>query len=135
MPRFACHCPADAARWAAPMTAWTRRELLLSASAALLARAAQASGRRAPQAAGPPGLLVAFGTMDVAQFWPTGRSDGDTAHVRVERFEFDGRVTHAFEGATIGRKPVLHQGGITVRWQGIDSPELHYGHSTSYRQH
>ena len=60
---------------------------------------------------------------------------GDTAYVQVDRFKFDGRVTQVFEGASLGRKPVLHKGGITVRWQGIDAPELHYGPSTWYRQH
>jgi len=118
------------------MPAWTRRELLLSATAALLARTAKARRRRqAPHDESPPGLLVAFGTMDLEQFWPTGTSDGDTAHVRVERFEFEGEVTHAFEGATVARKPVLHNGAVTVRWQGIDCPELHYGRSIWYRQH
>jgi hypothetical protein len=62
------------------------------------------------------GLLIAFGTIDLGQFWPSGESDGDTAHVLVDRFEFDGKRTNAFEGATLARKPVLHNGAITVRW-------------------
>jgi endonuclease YncB( thermonuclease family) len=81
------------------------------------------------------GLLVAFGTIDLRQFWPSRESDGNTAHVQVDRFEFDGKRTNAFEGATLARKPVLHKGAITVRWQGINSPELHCGPSTWYRQH
>jgi endonuclease YncB( thermonuclease family) len=80
-------------------------------------------------------LLIAFGTLDLKQFWPSGTSDGDTAHVVVDRFEYDGKLTKAFEGATVARKPVLHNGAVTVRWQGIDAPELHYGQSTWYRQH
>ena len=41
----------------------------------------------------------------------------------------------AFEGATVGRKRMLHNGAVTVRWQGIGCPELRYGRSIWYRQH
>ena len=60
----------------------------------------------------------------------SGSSDGDTAHVRVQRVTFNGKATHALSGAHVrGRvqKGVLDQhGSITVRLQGIDAPELHY---------
>jgi endonuclease YncB( thermonuclease family) len=83
----------------------------------------------------PTGLLVAFGWVALDQFWPTGESDGDTCHVRVDHFEFNGQETSAFEGATVAHRPVLRKGRITVRWQGIDCPELHFGRSIWYRQH
>jgi endonuclease YncB( thermonuclease family) len=74
--------------------------------------------------------------MDLGQFWPSGDSDGDTAHVRVEEFAFEGRLTNAFVSAAIGGKPVIHKDGtVVVRWQGIDCPELHCGRSVWYRQH
>jgi endonuclease YncB( thermonuclease family) len=81
------------------------------------------------------GLLIARGTLKLDQFWPSGDSDGDTAHVLVKDFQYDGKTTHAFEGAEIQRKTVIHTDGtIVVRWQGIDAPELHYG-GKWYRQH
>src|SRR5262249_23203562 len=64
-----------------------------------------------------------------------GTSDGDTCHVAVDRFEFNGEETSAFDGATLRRRPVIRNGRITVRWQGIDCPELHYGRRIWYRQH
>jgi endonuclease YncB( thermonuclease family) len=82
------------------------------------------------------GLLVARGQLDLNQFWPSGESDGDTAHVLVKDFAYGGKTTAAFEGATIHGKPVIHKndGTVVIRWQGIDAPELHYG-SKWYRQH
>ena len=47
------------------------------------------------------GHLQVDGTLDLKQFWPTGTSDGDTAHVVVKRISFDGKVTHAFDGAQV----------------------------------
>jgi endonuclease YncB( thermonuclease family) len=73
--------------------------------------------------------------MSLDQFWPTGTSDGDTCHVQVDRFEFNGQETSVFDGATLAHRPVLRNGRITVRWQGIDCPELHCGRSIWYRQH
>jgi endonuclease YncB( thermonuclease family) len=82
--------------------------------------------------------------IDLKQFWPDGESDGDTTHVVVESFTFEGKKTDAFDGAVIhGRgkpKAVVHKDAITVRWQGIDAPELHYnptvkdGHNKNFRQ-
>jgi endonuclease YncB( thermonuclease family) len=76
------------------------------------------------------GTLIANGTIDLTQFWPNGESDGDTTHVVVESFTFEGEKTDVFEGAVVhGRgkpKEVVRKNAITVRWQGIDAPELHY---------
>jgi endonuclease YncB( thermonuclease family) len=76
------------------------------------------------------GTLVATGTIDLKQFWPGGESDGDTTHVAVESFTFDGKETTVFDGAVVhgqGKpRAVVRKGAITVRWQGIDAPELHY---------
>jgi endonuclease YncB( thermonuclease family) len=88
------------------------------------------------------GLLEIRGTLDVNQFWPAGESDGDTAKVTVARNSFRFRakpgarwkVTRAFERAVVkkserargGQPAIDKKGRITVRWQGIDAPELHY---------
>jgi len=86
------------------------------------------------------GLLKLSGTLDVAQFWPTGQSDADTAKVITVhggsfQFSADGgtefETTHAFDGAKVkgksGTKTVIgQQGQVTIRLQGIDAPELHY---------
>jgi hypothetical protein len=55
------------------------------------------------------GLLRIKGTLDLNQFWPTGKSpnivsDADTVHVQVDPktlFEFEGNVTRAFEFAWV----------------------------------
>jgi endonuclease YncB( thermonuclease family) len=109
---------------------WTRRDFLVG-SVLTLAGAARAVHARSLRDE-PRGLLVATGTMDLNQFWPNGTSDGDTALVDVERSEFEGRPTRAFEGAMLRGKPVLRDGRISVRWQGIDCPELH---CRGFRQH
>ncbi len=84
------------------------------------------------------GLLRITGTLDTAQFWPKGESDGDTVKVAVDADSFAFRpfptepfqVTHAFEGARVrgkGTKTVIDtKGRIDIRLQGIDAPELHY---------
>ena len=88
----------------------------------------------------PTGTLEILGTMDVAQFWPDGTSDADTANVSVnvsgDSFRFQAhprapfQVTHFVEGAVVkGREskaPVSDKGKLTIRLQGIDAPELHY---------
>jgi endonuclease YncB( thermonuclease family) len=107
---------------------WTRRDFLVGGVLALTACTARARSRLDE----PTGLLVASGTMDLNQFWPDGTSDGDTAHVDVERFEFEGRPTRVFEGATVRGKSVVRDGRMNVRWQGIDCPELHFH---GFRQH
>lgn len=95
------------------------------------------------------GLLRIKGTIDLSQFWPTGKSgnvlsDADTVHVQVTpatSFIFDGNVTRAFDFAWIktrknkdgSRSPIYvivsqatSNAHIKVRLQGIDAPELHY---------
>jgi endonuclease YncB( thermonuclease family) len=95
------------------------------------------------------GLLRVKGTIDLSQFWPTGKSpnilsDADTVHVQVDppsSFVFEGNVTRAFDFAWIqtrknkdgSRSPIYvivsqrtANAHIKVRLQGIDAPELHY---------
>jgi endonuclease YncB( thermonuclease family) len=87
------------------------------------------------------GLLKLRGTLDGAQFWPTGQSDSDTTKVIVTvhgnsfQFSDDGvthfKTTHAFDDARVkgksGTKTAIGQHGqVTIRLQGIDAPELHY---------
>jgi endonuclease YncB( thermonuclease family) len=86
---------------------------------------------------GYEGLLEVHGTLDVSQFWPNGESDADTSHVVVDANGFKFRpkagepfkVTHVFDDAQVkgtGTNPAVKKGAVTVRWQGIDAPELHY---------
>lgn len=87
----------------------------------------------------PKGLLEVEGTIDLAQFWPTGESDADTVKLALtgpNAFRFtphpgaQAKVTHAFEGATVKGKTsktaIDNKNRITIRLQGIDAPELHY---------
>jgi endonuclease YncB( thermonuclease family) len=89
----------------------------------------------------PVGMLQVQGTIDVAQFWPSGTSDADTTKVVVtaaeDAFEFrpaDGmpfRPTRFYAGAKVrgrgGTRPLVDaKGRIVIRLQGIDAPELHY---------
>src|SRR5436190_5151659 len=83
--------------------------------------------------------LTAEGTLELKQFWPQGQSDADTAKVIVTLDGFTlrtlpggtPRATHVFDGAKVkgkgGTKAVLTAANkLTVRFQGIDAPELHY---------
>jgi endonuclease YncB( thermonuclease family) len=95
------------------------------------------------------GLLRVNGSIDINQFWPTGKSpnilsDADTVHVEVDpasSFVFEGDVTRAFDYAWIktrknkdgSHSPIYvivsqqtAKAHIKVRFQGIDAPELHY---------
>ena len=85
----------------------------------------------------PTGLLVVTGTLDAGQFWPNKGSDADTANVTINTssFQFSStgkrsslKTTHVFEGAKLrGQKdPVLKNNKLTIRFQGIDAPELHF---------
>ena len=86
----------------------------------------------------PTGLLEVTGTIDLAQFWPSGQSDADTVKVQVgaNAFRFraqagaQAKVTHAFEGAQVQGKvrkdAIDKQNRITIRLQAVDAPELHY---------
>ena len=90
------------------------------------------------------GILIAEGTIDLSQFWPNGQSDADTTKVIVDRFHYQthegarSRTTRIFEGAkSVGRgsKEVIDkQGRITIRYQGIDAPELHYQAQAEIKQ-
>jgi endonuclease YncB( thermonuclease family) len=91
--------------------------------------------------------LEIAGTIDLAQFWPNGKSDADTtkllltvtpASVRVRlagQTQF--QPTSVYENAGIPSKkdavtgkakiePVIKNDIITIRLQRIDAPELHY---------
>jgi endonuclease YncB( thermonuclease family) len=90
--------------------------------------------------------LEVAGTIDLAQFWPDGESDADTTKIVLTvtpgsvRVRLAGQTsfqfTSAYDDAVIitGRKkdgdlrvePVIKHGGLTVRLQRIDAPELHY---------
>jgi len=95
------------------------------------------------------GLLRIKGSIDITQFWPTGKSpnilsDADTVHVQVDpksSFVFEGNVTRAFDFAWVttrknkdgSRSPnyvIVSQqttnAHVKIRLQGIDAPELHY---------
>jgi len=85
------------------------------------------------------GLLQVSGTIDLGQFWPSGRSDADTTTVVLKlgadpiRFQKNDsapfRATHVFDDAVVkGRtsKAPIRNGHVTIRLQGIDAPELHY---------
>jgi endonuclease YncB( thermonuclease family) len=90
------------------------------------------------------GLLIVDGTVDVAQFWPAGESDADTVKLTLTNpqsaFRFRAspgaplKVTHAFDKAGMfetekGKrtfKPLIRNGAVTTRLQGVDAPELHY---------
>ena len=89
------------------------------------------------------GLLIIDGSVDVSQFWPGGKSDGDTVKFAITQpqtaFRFRSSpgatpmVTHAFDSAGMFQsvkgkrtfKPLIRNGAITLRLQGIDAPELH----------
>src|SRR5471030_1733268 len=88
----------------------------------------------------PAGMLEVFGTIDVSQFWPNGRSDADTTKVVLKvgpdaiKFRKNDnapfQTTHVFENAIVkgktGPREPLKGGKVTIRLQGIDAPELHY---------
>src|SRR5688572_14866947 len=74
-------------------------------------------------------LLIVRGTLDPSQFWPSGKSDADTAHVLVEAVYWKSTKTKLLERALVhGKvtKPALRNGKVTVRLQGLDASELHY---------
>jgi endonuclease YncB( thermonuclease family) len=104
------------------------------------------------------GLLTIDGVIRLSQFWPQGKSDGDTVKITIPKgindaFKFAKRPTgpakviHTFDtalsydAATLpltamkyATKVVTQPRGkanvgvrqITIRLQGIDTPELHY---------
>jgi endonuclease YncB( thermonuclease family) len=88
------------------------------------------------------GRLRARGVLKLAQFWPDGNSDADTANLTVsltldppfayrpdQGVEKATRVFHDAHWKDRGKpKPVLgtKRDKLRVRLQGIDAPELHY---------
>lgn len=87
----------------------------------------------------PAGLLEVRGTIELGQFWPSGRSDADTTTVVLKldpnaiRFRKSDavpfRATHVFDDAIVvgrHRKQAIRNGRVTIRLQGIDAPELHF---------
>ncbi len=87
----------------------------------------------------PTGLLEVTGTIDLAQFWPTGEWHADTVKVHLSdtnAFRFTKNpgaapiITHAFDGAQVHGKvtkdAIASQQRSTIRLQAIDAPELDY---------
>ncbi len=77
------------------------------------------------------GLLTVYGLIELDQFWPIGQSDADTTKVKARRFVYQNRRTKIFHGAAVhamGRSRLVidRKGHLTVRYQGIDAPELHF---------
>jgi endonuclease YncB( thermonuclease family) len=91
------------------------------------------------------GTLRIKGTIDVAQFWPTGNSDADTTQLEINvganSFEYAEndltfKRTNVYKKAIVtgkgGKKPAIKYStrkdrySINVRLQGVDAPELHY---------
>lgn len=84
------------------------------------------------------GRLTIDGTIDLAQFWPTGESDADTTKlivnvspgaIRYEPPNAPVQTTTVFDGSYVRSsgtsRPVIKNGKLTVRLQGLDAPELH----------
>ncbi len=83
------------------------------------------------------GLLKVNGFIDLDQFWPKGESDADTIKILVqdtfqfqENLQSEFKVTHSFDKAMMKvddkKVPVMDgKNRITVRLQGVDTPELH----------
>lgn len=88
------------------------------------------------------GMLQVTGTIDTASIWPAGRSDADTVNLKVDvsagGFSFRSSSSGTFLPTKVFEKgfvkvkfgkpksPIRSNGKITVRLQGIDSPELHF---------
>jgi endonuclease YncB( thermonuclease family) len=88
------------------------------------------------------GMLKVTGTLDTASIWPAGRSDADTVNLKIDvpsgGFSFRSGATGAFKKTKVfetsfvkvkfgkPKPPIRANGKITVRLQGIDSPELHF---------
>lgn len=91
------------------------------------------------------GWLEVRGTVAIDQFWPVGRSDGDTVQVELglaaDSFRFranaeeelrstrvfdEARVRGAYGPSYVLKKTSAKTRQLSVRLQGIDAPELHY---------
>lgn len=92
------------------------------------------------------GMLRVNGSIRVDQVWPGGpkdKADADTLDVKVDidpdrafQYQESGaagfRATAVFDGAEVvipnqKNSPVVKEGLVRVRLQGIDAPELHMG--------
>lgn len=87
------------------------------------------------------GRLIIDGMLDVSQFWPTGESDADTTKIVIDISGMAAPIhyqpfptapaeaTDVYDGAVVrpfgASKPVIKNGKLTVRLQGLDAPELH----------
>lgn len=85
------------------------------------------------------GILTIAGSIDLAQFWPTGASDTDTTKIRISverggiRYQADAtapakKVTiydRATRTASKSSAPFIKNGELIVRLQGLDAPEIH----------
>lgn len=98
------------------------------------------------------GRLILRGFFGSSQIYPQGNSDADTLNVTVATASFvgadgkeksvysdlaDARYTVRGAGGSTVYSRILRGGGVRVRLQGIDAPELHYepqGSKTFFRQ-
>jgi hypothetical protein len=81
------------------------------------------------------GLLEAAGTIDLAQFGPSGADAGQVKLSEKSAFRFHTRpgvsfkITYVFEGAIVrgkvSERAVDTQKRVVIRLQGLDAPELH----------
>lgn len=87
------------------------------------------------------GRLIIDGTLDLEQFWPLGESDADTTKLVIDvagiaepihyqpNPDAAAQATHVFATAEVrpygAGQPVIKNGKLTVRLQGLDAPELH----------
>src|SRR5215216_405894 len=80
----------------------------------------------------PTGLLTIDGVIRLSQFWAQGKSDGDTVKITIPKginnaFKFAKRPAGAAKVITQPRgKANAGVRQVTIRMQGIDTPELHY---------
>ena len=87
------------------------------------------------------GRLIIDGTLDLSQFWPLGESDADTTKLVIDISDLaapihyqpfpglPGEATDVYDNAVVkpfgAPTPVIKNGKLTVRLQGLDAPELH----------
>jgi endonuclease YncB( thermonuclease family) len=88
------------------------------------------------------GVLEVHGPISFDQFYyQGGESDADTVKIQLDSMRFRPSEQaewledlHTFDDAVIRGKKVIRDEKITIRLQGIDAPELHYG-THWFRQH
>src|SRR5215203_489303 len=85
--------------------------------------------------------LMIDGTLDLSQFWPQGGSDADTTKIVIDISGIPSPIhyqqfpngpivaTRVYDSALVrpfgANQPVIKNGKLTVRLQGLDAPELH----------